>query len=140
MITTIKSRFLFFALLVLPAMFCLGDVPSGVIDFSFDSSSVPVWDITGDITISDQMIGTGGQIVPFSYTISVTQDSRGVLSGSSVRSGIIILNIGNDFVAANYTAKGKVSGGGDVTRISLTVNLKGEDVVAGVTTGFTLAP
>ena len=82
------------------------------------------------------MIGAGNQETPIAFSVDVTEDAKGRLSGASTT----ILNVGNDFVAANYTVKGKISGGGNgINRASFTVKLTGQDTIAGVPdTRFTI--
>jgi hypothetical protein len=46
------------------------------------------------------------------------------------------VNIGNDFVAANYTVRGTIRGRGDNPRVAFVIRLSGEDVIAGVNTPF----
>jgi hypothetical protein len=132
MSTSLKSLFCLLACLF--ASVCLAEPPSGLVTFSFDSTNTPVWDLSGGLTFDQDMQGAGDVNTPVAFSVDVVQDTKGKLSGS----GFTILNVGNDFVAAQYSVKGKVSGGGNsVNRASFTVKLSGEDVIAGVTTKFT---
>lgn len=124
-----KSRFCFLAFLLSSICLCGAQAPSGLIGFSFDSPGSLVYDLTGSLSIEQSMIGAGGQETPIAFSVDVTDDARGRLSGA----GTAILNVGNDFVAANYTVKGKTTGGGNsVNRASFTVKLTGQDTIAGV--------
>src|SRR5437762_1560386 len=82
---------------------CQADVPSGLFAFSFGPETAPIYDLTGSFQINQTMIGAGQTEVGLSYGIDVTQDSRGFLTGA----GTTIVMVGNDFVAAEYTVKGK---------------------------------
>src|SRR6266704_4266549 len=129
MTSSAKSRCCFLAFLL--SSLCLGiaQAPSGLVSFSFDSPGSLVYDLTGSLSIEQPMVGAGNQETPIAFSVDVTADAKGRLSGT----GMTILNVGNDFVAANYTVKGKTSGGGNsVNRASFTVKLTGEDTIAGV--------
>ena len=129
---SIKRSLLLSVVLLASAYFCRADAPSGPVSFSFGAENAPVYDLTGSFQINQTMLGAGQTEVGLSYGIEVTQDARGFLTGT----GITLLEVGNDFVAAEYTAKGKISGGGAGTRVTLSVRLTGEDVIAGVSTPF----
>jgi hypothetical protein len=93
-------------------------------------------DLTGDFNTSQNIVGAGGTLTPLVYTITLTNDPSGKLHAS----GVAIVQIGNDLVAAAYTAKGNVTGGGlHPTRVSLTVRLTGEGPVANTETTFTIS-
>jgi hypothetical protein len=127
MISSTKSR-VFFLAFVLSLSLAKGQAPSGLIDFSFDSPGTFVYDLTGSLSVEQQMTGAGGQETPISYGVDIAQDPNGKLTGS----GTTIVNVGNDFIAAEYTVKGKVSGGGNsINKASFTVKLTGQDTVAG---------
>ena len=102
----------------------------------FDNQTAPVWDLSGNPVLEQTLIGTADIETPLAFqAVSLMHDSKGKLSGS----GDTILNVGNDFVAAQYTLNGKVSGGGNsVNRASFNVRLTGEDVIAGVITRFSI--
>ena len=103
---SIKRYLLLSVGLLASAYFCRADAPSGPVSFSFGAENVPVYDLTGSFQINQTMLGAGQTEVGLSYGIEVTQDARGFLTGT----GITLLVVGNDFVAAEYTAKGKISG------------------------------
>jgi hypothetical protein len=132
-----RNRFWFIAFLLLsfqlPVQFCRAQAPSGDVSFSFGGDVAPVFDLTGSLSLEQQLLGAGGQTTPLSFGIDVNHDARGHLSGS----GVTLMTIGNDVVAANYVLVGTASGGGPrPNRFSITVRLTGEDVVAGVSTRF----
>ena len=108
--------------------------PNGTVSFSFGVDTVPIYDLSGSFQIDQTMIGAGGAEVGLSYSVDLTEDVRGTLTGS----GETLLVVGNDFVAAAYTVRGKISRVADVTRVLLTVRLTGEDVIAGVSTPFNI--
>jgi hypothetical protein len=129
MSTRISNHFWFFALLILPVQICLGQVPDHV-TFTFDNSSALVWDLSGVLNLQ-QTMGTAD--VPLNYGVEVTHDGRGQLRGD----GVTLVNVGNDFIAATYTVRGHVSGGGNSpVRAVFTVKLRGEDTVSGIFTPF----
>ena len=124
-----KSHISFLSGLFFSVFLAGAQAPSGLVDFTFDTSSARVFDLSGSLVIEQQMIGAGDQETPLSFGVDVIQDSNGKLTGS----GMTIVNVGNDFIAASYTVKGKVSGGGNnVNRASFTIKLTGQDTVAGV--------
>jgi hypothetical protein len=102
--------------------------PSGEFNFAFDAATTPLIDLTGEFSTSQNIVGQGGTLTPLTYTIILTNDPSGKLHGT----GVAIVQIGNDVIAAAYTAKGNVTGGGlHPTRVSLTVRLSGNDMIAG---------
>jgi hypothetical protein len=131
MTVLIKRSLLLFMALFASANICLAAPPSGIVVFSFDTNS-PVYDFTGSLQFDQTMSGTAQSELGLSYGINVTQDARGFITGS----GVIEVAVGNDFVAAEYTANGKISVKDGSTRLTLNVRLKGEDAFGGVVTPF----
>ena len=119
--TLIKSR-VWCAVLILTAQFSVVQAQT-LIGFDFDTSNYPAWDISGAYELNQPINGAGNSLIPLTYTVYITQSAKGKLSGS----GTIQVNIDGQVVAANYTLKGSVSGGGNSTRVNFSVNLKGED-------------
>jgi len=114
----------------------LAQVPSGAVTLSVPSSAAPIWDLSGTYTFSQQIL-MGGNVTGFSdltYSLTITQNLRGMLVGS----GIILVSIGESVVAANYTANGKLFGGGNSTSARLAVRITGQDAVAGINTRFNI--
>jgi hypothetical protein len=133
MIIRKKNLFGFAFLLFLQLQLCLAQAPSGIVSFSFDNATAPVWDLSGTLAFNQTMIGAASQESPLAFSLDVTQDVRGVLSGS----GVALVNVGNDLIAAQYTVRGSVHGSGSSpARASINVSMTGEDVVAGVNTRF----
>src|SRR5215470_20157791 len=103
--TTFNRRlFALAAILFLPLHVCLAQTnssqaPSGLITFSFDNVTAPVWDLSGDLTFEQNMLGVGDAPSPLAFSLSVTQDARGVLNGS----GGALITVGNDVIGGCYT-------------------------------------
>lgn len=114
--------------------FSRADAPNGTLTFDFSVTNSPIFDVGGDYQFDQVIIGAGGTEIPFSYGVSFTQDVRGLLLGQ----GETIVNVGNDFVAAAYSVRGRISGGGPETRVVLVIRLKGEDFITGVLTPFNI--
>src|SRR4051794_19317945 len=128
------SRLCFIALLTFSCNFCFAQ-PSGEFSIDFDNST-PLIDMTGSFSVNDQIIGAGDQPIPLSFGVAITHSSSGSLRGI----GSAIVQIGDGFVAANYRASGRVSGGGNnPVRVFLSVHLSGEDNLAGVETRFAIS-
>jgi hypothetical protein len=101
--------------------------PSGDFTLDFDAGTTPLIDLGGEFNTSQNIVGAGGTLTPLNYSITLTNDANGKLHGT----GVAILQIGNDVVAAEYSARGNVTGGGlRATRVSLTVRLSGNDTIA----------
>src|SRR5207253_5977439 len=111
--TPLKCVLLLAAALLASVHFCRADAPNGTVRFSFDAATAPVYDLTGSFGFEQTIIGAGGAEVALTFGIDLTQDVRGLIFGS----GETIVNVGNDFVAAGYTVRGRISGGGDNTRV-----------------------
>jgi len=134
MIRSIHRSLFFPSLLV--ALSSLAEAPSGQINFSFDPAVLPLWDFSGTFQPTNQTIqGAGGSDVPLSLAADLTQAANGRLTGS----GLTVVGIGSDFVAANYTASGRVSGDSSKAKMNLTIRLKGDGVVAGRATHFNIS-
>src|SRR5262245_17155587 len=111
----LKRHALWFVFLVLFTGLCSAEAPSGFVEFDFSAPDVPVWDIGGDMSISQDMVGSSGQPVPLVFGFTLTQDAGGKLSAS----GPGFVQVGNDFPVGTYSVKGKISGGGTATKVSL---------------------
>jgi hypothetical protein len=137
MITRFECRVFVAAALALFPLLGRAQPPSGEVNFFFDSPSTAVFDLTGTYTLGQEITGTGGATTPLTLEgLVIDQDNRGRLHGA----GVIVVGIGEDFVAANYKATGRISGGGSsITRVTLVVRLKGEDIVRGVDTKFNIS-
>jgi hypothetical protein len=101
--------------------------PQGDFSFDFAAATTPLIDIGGEFDTSQNIVGAGGTLTPLVYSMNLTNDPSGKVHGN----GVAIVQIGNDTVAAAYTARGNVTGGGlHSTRVSLTVVLSGNDTIA----------
>ena len=111
--------------------------PSGPVSFSFAGTEAPIFDFSGNLILQQEMDGAGEGGVPLSFTVGVTHDSKGRLTGQQ----FTFVDIGGgDVVAGFYTANGKVSGGGTKpVRVSLTVRITGEDLISGQSTRFSIS-
>ncbi len=134
--TPTKNHLLVAAVLLASLPCCLAqEAPSGLVSFAFNKSTVPVWDLTGDYQFDQSIQAVGDTTVDLSFGISITNDVQGRLRGS----GVAFVAVGNDLVAGNYTASGRVSGGGQATRVTLQLRLTGDDVIGGVQTRFSIS-
>jgi len=125
-----------FMVLAFSARMAWSQAPSGEFIFEFPTSSIPVIDLSGDFNTSQSIVGGGGTLTPLIYSINLTNDPSGRIHGT----GVTIVQIGNDVVAAVYTARGNVTGGGlNPTRVSLTVHLTGGGPIANVETTFSIS-
>ena len=137
MTAMIKRHLPSLAILFLSLQFCQAQVPSGQMTLYFNNANTVVYDLTGTYQLSQEIVGAAGSTVDVTaYGVAIAQDAQGRLQGT----GTILVSIGSDFVAADYTASGKISGGGSsVTRATLSLRLKGDDVVAGIQTSFNIS-
>jgi hypothetical protein len=122
--------------LVLAMALCAGSTtslagqpaPSGPVGFSFANLSVPVYDLTGSYQFNHGVTIAGGATVNLSLGCSLVQDAAGRLQGSGVTS----IQVGNDFLAAQYSVNGTVTGGGGkATRASLSSSWVVQNLSAG---------
>lgn len=133
MTNLIRNRLGFIAVLALSSNFCFAQ---SSIPFSFDfPNTTPLIDMNGVFQVSDVIVGGGGVPVALNFGVGLDHDSRGVLRGS----GPALVQIGNDFQPAVYRANGRISGGGDNLQVFLAVTLRGDGVVAGVSTRFSIS-
>jgi Cytochrome c554 and c-prime len=102
--------------------------PGGPVNFSFTSSSVPVYDLSGSYQFNHAVAVAGGAAVNLSLGCSLAQDATGRLRGS----GATNIQVGSDLFPAQYSVNGKVTGGGGkTTRASLSVRWTVQDTAAG---------
>jgi hypothetical protein len=128
-----RNRLWFIAVLALSSNFCFAQ---SSLPFSFDfPNTTPLLDMNGVFQVSDQIVGGGGVPVDLNFGVGLDHNSRGVLRGS----GPTIVQIGNDFQPAAYRANGRISGGGDNLQVFLAVTLRGDGIVAGVSTRFSIS-
>ena len=137
MMNSVKSRGLCLALLAFSLQFCLAQAPSGPLNFTFNTASTAVYDLSGGYDLSADLQGVGGTTTPISIGgLFLTHYPSGRLAGV----GQIIVYIGSDPVTANYNLSGHVSGGGNQpVRVVFSVRMSGNGQVAGVQTGYSLA-
>jgi hypothetical protein len=115
---------------------CLGQAPSGTFTLNFNPATTPLIDLAGTFQTSQSIVGAGGAQIPFAFGVDLTNDASGRLRGA----GTAIVQVGDDFVAAAYTANGTVTGGGiRPVQVSLSVRLSGEDIVGGQETKFSVS-
>jgi hypothetical protein len=135
MISAMKNRLLLAATLLLGLPPAFAQAPSGAIGFTFDRTTIPIWDFTGAYQFNQQMVSSGGSMA-LSFPLSINHDLAGGLSGS----GTTLVTIGPEsdaasptVLAAQYEVEGAVSLSGNATRVSFTVSLSGSglDVIAG---------
>ncbi|PWU09299.1 MAG: hypothetical protein C5B50_27685 [Verrucomicrobia bacterium] len=131
--------------LVALVLFCFrsgfASPPSGSFTLSFSSPTSVLYDLTGIYDIDQQIQGADDSTVDLSLVgLQIEQDGQGRLRAPN-GAGLILVTIGpQDAVAADYTASGRVSGGGSSpTRVHLQVKLRGNDIVAGLPTGFNIS-
>jgi hypothetical protein len=108
--------------------------PSGVFYYAFNASDAPLWDLTGEYNIQDQIQAKDSPPVPVALNFYVVQDEKGRLRGE----GMTAIAIGSDLVAGEYKASGSVKTSGGVTRTQLKLTYKGEGVIAGTPTSYSL--
>src|SRR5215469_7640128 len=80
----VRKWFWFVVALALGGTAGMAQVPSGQVSLSFDNSTAPVIDLTGEFSPTNQVIiGAGGQEVPLSFSgILVNHKPNGQLTGS----------------------------------------------------------
>jgi hypothetical protein len=131
-----RSSLFLLALLALACQPVFAQAPTGAVTLNFDKTTIPLIDLQGTFDPTNQVVnGVGDATVPLSYLggLGLTHHSNGRLTGT----GVIPVQIGEDFVAATYKAVGSVHGGGNrLTRVQLTVLLTGKDVIVGVESTF----
>jgi hypothetical protein len=141
MMTLIKRQLAVAALLLCSFHFgfAQGGAPNGLVTFNFGSgtniTTVPVYDLSGDYQFTQQIKGAGGAMIDLSFFVTLTESVTGQLTGS----GVAIVSLDTNFFAATYSAHGRISGGLDSTRVTLSVRLSGSDVVAGVDSTFKIS-
>src|SRR5262245_19911981 len=132
MIRFVKNRVIFLSVLLSALNVCLAQTDSATYTFSFDNTTAPVYDLSGPYTFTLPVDGAGNLVLGLSFGAGISQDQNGKLTGS----GVTLLYIGTESVAASYDLKGKISRSGGVTRVNFSVKLNGDDIIAGKSTKF----
>src|SRR5215831_20247600 len=91
------------------------------IGIPFESASASVFDLSGDYLFVHEMQGSSGTPVPLLFAATITND----VSGRLRCKGVTWVQIGNDFVAANYKVSGNIATAGTNRQAVLDVNLNG---------------
>ncbi len=133
MITGTKRILALLGVSLLSVQLCTAQAPSG--EITVPVADPPVYYLAGEWPFTHVFTGAGGADLPIEYGVALTHDARGRVSGE----GMTWLRIGEYYGAAEYRAKGSVSGGsGKPTRLTLSVTIKGQDMIAGVDTTFSV--
>jgi hypothetical protein len=131
MMTAIKNRL--WLALFLGGLSTSVAQPAGRIGFDFDTSTYPVWDVSGSYLFDQPIEGTAQ--VPMQYAVDLVLDGSGRVRGS----GSTMVQIGADTVYASYKVNGSVSGSGNDTRVNFSVRLNGQDWFQGVARKFNIS-
>jgi hypothetical protein len=127
-------RSLFIAVLVFAIQSSHAVAPIGAISIPIDPTVAPVYDLNTTVSPSHSIIGSGGALTPMSYDLPLSMDASGRITSAG---GPVVLTVGDSAVASDVKVSGRISGGGgNVTKVNITVKLSGEDIVAGVSTPF----
>jgi hypothetical protein len=98
--------------------------------------NVPLWHLSGSYDFVQQIKGAGGQLVDLSFSLILTNDSRGLIRGADTT----IVNVGGSPLAGTYVAQGRVSGGGtQPVKMNFSVHFKGQGDLSGQTTTFNIS-
>lgn len=135
MSTQVKRRWSALAVLLFSLAFTHAQPPSGIVQAFFDEDFYPVWDLTGTYEVEELAIGPGGSTFPIHFAFDATHEDSGRISGS----GVTIIYFGDSPAAGEYTVRGKTSRAGDLTRVTLTIQVRGIGVVAGVFTSYSFS-
>ena len=121
------------ALLALQPAFAQTNVPDF---FAFGPPLAPVWDLTGTYDITNHMQAAAVQPTEIVFKqVVLTTDGHGKIRGSDT----IIVTVGDGAVGGVYRASGKISGGGEKTRVNLAIRFTGKGTVAGVFTSCSIS-
>jgi hypothetical protein len=129
----LKNRCWFVVAFLVCAKTCFGQAPSGSFEFTFDSTFDPIINMTGSFQSQQTIIGVGGTETPLTVQVDITNFVTGALKGS----GFAFIVVGDpdtgDVLPGAYTASGRVSGGGgNLTRVVLSIQMTGSGTLAGV--------
>ena len=124
----LNARWLLVPFLFLALQISHAQAPQGFYDYSFSGVSTPLWDLTGNYSVTLPVFDKNRTETDVSFGFSMSQTPNGVLRGNG---GAIAVRIGNDFVAGFYRVTGKVKTG---SLISLVIRITGDDFFGGRTT------
>jgi len=131
-----KSRALLFAVVLSPLQFAFGQGQATGPTFTFGPPATPVYDISSGYQITNHVQGATIQPVDVVFqNIGLGVDAHGHLAGA----GTMVVLVGNDPVAGDYTLSGKISGGGTKTRVNFSVHCKGLGVVTSIITSYNVS-
>jgi len=129
----LKNRCWFVVAFLLCAKASLAQAPSGDFTFDFDPTFDPIINMSGTFQSEQTIIGAGGTETPLTVSVDITNLVNGALKGS----GFAFIVVGDpqtgDVLPGAYTANGRVSGGGgNLTRVVLSIQMNGSGTLAGV--------
>jgi hypothetical protein len=129
------KRVFFAPAILMVAQLCFGQLPSGRVTIAFDRSNVPVWHIAGPYGFQHDAVAFGSTDLTVAYGLTIEQDERGRLDGE----GQTILQIGADFVAADYKVSGRISTHDGNARAVFSIKLSGTDTIGGARHSFSVS-
>lgn len=123
--SSLKTRLMMIPALFLSLPLLLAQAPTGEYSFYFGRWSYPIWDFSGPYTFSHEV----GSQTAVAYSVSLVQTLSGALEGE----GTTLVTIGSDTIAVSYVASGRVTLGGNLTKVTLDVHMTsdGYDLIAG---------
>jgi hypothetical protein len=133
---SIKSLLLVAVFVIFGISHSSAQVPSGVITNFFSGETAPVYDVTGQYPLDQQVAGVGGTSVDLSFTVAIIESAQGQLRG--VQGNPVIVTIGNNTVVGRYTLSGRILTIKGETHAKFTVHIHNTDVVAGVNSPFNI--
>src|SRR2546421_9078804 len=100
MFIALKRWFFSLGLLASSLQVSFALVPSGDFSLGFTNEFLQLWDLSGTFLFEQQISGPGPEGTPLSFSIPLSADARGRVSGA----GTVAISIGNDIVAGGLTA------------------------------------
>jgi hypothetical protein len=132
MTSPITNRLFGTVLLLSSLQFGFAQSHSNILTFAFGPPVTPVWDISGTYQITNRM--QGAKLRPMNIVfprLILSVDAKGKVTGGT---DTMVAYAGDDYIGGDYKVSGKITGGGEETRVDFTVKFKGEGIVAGVST------
>lgn len=127
-----KTRLIALTLALATALSTFAGAPTGTFTYDLGVSNTPLWDLSGPLTLQQQIIGVAGQGIVLAVPVTLDQNNKGRVAGA----GFTTITVDTNAVTARYTAEGKLFTAGNRTKLKLNVRATGRDVIAGVTNTF----
>jgi hypothetical protein len=127
-----KTRLFALLLAVFGTAHSFAEAPTGTFVYDLNPTNLPLWDLSGQLDLQQNIIGVAAQGTPLQVPVTVDQNIKGRLAGAGFTTVLVDTNALN----ARYRVEGKVYTAASRTKVHLTVRASGRDLIGGITNTY----